>query len=74
MTLKEMFTRKKKKIDSADKIRTVKMMDVTLMKACKQGLISVAEKNPTTTSRVHQCLVVPGNSVSAGNLMVTSDK
>lgn len=35
MTLKEMFTRKKKKIDSADKIRTVKMINVTLMKACK---------------------------------------
>lgn len=26
------------------------------------------------TSWIHQCLVVPGNSVAAGNLMVTSDK
>lgn len=60
--------------DPVDKIRTVKMMDVTLMKACKQALISVAKKNPTATSWVHQCSVVPGNSVSAGNLMVTSDK
>lgn len=44
MTLKEMCTRKKKISDSADKIRTDKMMNVTLGKARKRGLISVAKR------------------------------
>lgn len=44
MTLKEMYTRKKKTSDSADKIRTVKMINVTLGKARKRGLISVANR------------------------------
>lgn len=40
-----MFTRKKKKkIDSTDKIRTVKMINMTLGKVRKSGLISVAKR------------------------------
>lgn len=44
MTSEEMFTRKKKSVDSADTIRTVKMINTTLGKARKRGLISVAER------------------------------
>lgn len=31
-------------------------------------------KKKKKASWIHQCLVVPGNSVATGNLMVTSDK
>lgn len=44
MTSEETFTRKKKSVDSADTIRTVKMINMTLGKARKQGLVSVAER------------------------------